>query len=123
PQDHDLAPTMLIADLLCVIDILEKPLLILHYLKERTFFQKALNLVGDELDFLGLYLDNGFNFVIADKDMMFTPTGLSAPIDRYYDAQDAGITLPKPKPKLSHLFTQITDRLNEKRPGGWTTIG
>jgi hypothetical protein len=123
PADHDLAPTVLIADLLCIIDILDKPLLLLHYLSERTHFQKALNLMGDELDFLGLYLENGFNFVIDDKDMMFTPTGMSGPIDRYYDAQDAGITQSKPKPNLSNLFTRIIDRLNERRPEGWTTVG
>lgn len=114
---------MLIADLLCIVDILDKPLLLLHYLSERMLFQKSLNLVGDELDFLGLYLENGFNFVLADKDMLFTPSGMSGPIDRYYDALDAGIAESKPKPNLSALFTQIIDRLNERRPGGWTTVG
>jgi hypothetical protein len=123
PADHDLAPTVLMADLLCIIDILDKPLLLLHYLSERTHFQKALNLMGDELDFLGLYLENGFNFVIDDKDMMFIPAGMSGPIDRYYDAQDAGITQSKPKPNLSKLFIRIIDRLNERRPAGWTTVG
>lgn len=123
PIDHELAPTVLIADLLCVVDILDKPLLLLHYLSERTYFQKALNLMGDELDFLGLYLENGFNFVIADKDMLFIPSGMSGPIDRYYDALDAGIAQSKPKPSLSAHFTQIIDRLNERRSGGWTTVG
>src|SRR4029077_16825591 len=46
PADHELAPTVLIADLLCIVDILDKPLLLLHYLSERTHFQKAHNLVG-----------------------------------------------------------------------------
>jgi hypothetical protein len=123
PVDHELAPTVLIADLLCIVDILDKPLLLLHYLSERTYLQKALNLVGDELDFLGLYLENGFNFVLADKDMLFIPSGMSGPIDRYYDALDAGIAQSKPKPSLSALVTQIIDRLNERRPGGWTTVG
>lgn len=123
PPDHDLAPTVLIADLLCIIEILDQPVLLLHYLSERTHLQKALNLVGDELDFLGLYLENGFNFVLADKNLLFVPTGMSAPIDQYYDALDAGVALPKPKPNLSTLFTQIIDRLNERRPTGWTTVG
>ena len=123
PADHALAPTVSIADLQCIVDILEKPLLLLHYLSERTYFQKTLNLLGDELDFLGLYLENGFNFVLADKNMLFVPSGMSGPIDRYYDALDAGIAQSKPKPNLSTLFTQIIDRLNERRPGGWTTVG
>ena len=123
PADHELAPTVLLADLLCIVDILDKPLLLLHYLSERTHFQKALTLVGDELDFLGLYLENGFNFVLPDKVKLFTPSGMSGPIDRYYDALDAGIAQSKPTPTLSPLFTQIIERLNERRPRGWTTVG
>ncbi|AHY52441.1 hypothetical protein [Bradyrhizobium japonicum] len=123
PQEHELAPTLLIADLICIVDILDKPLLLLHYLSERTYLQKAHDLLGDELDYLGIYLDNGFNFVLPQKDVLFNVAGLSGPIDRYYNALNAGITLPKPKPILSSLFTQIIDRLNEKRPMGWTTVG
>jgi hypothetical protein len=123
PQDHVLAPTILIADLLCIVDILDRPLLLLHYLTERLHLQKDHHLLGDELDFLGLYLENGFNFVLADKDMLFVPAGMSAPIDRYYNSLDAGIQRTKPRPSLSPLFSQIIDRLNERRPNGWTTIG
>ncbi|MCK1743054.1 hypothetical protein IVA80_19795 [Bradyrhizobium sp. 139] len=123
PQDHELAPTVLIADLLCIVDILDKPLLLLHYLSERTYFQKAHNLLGDELDYLGIYLDNGFNFALPEKDMLFNVAGLSGPIDSYYNALNAGIAPPKPEAILSPLFTQIIDRLNEKRPMGWTTVG
>jgi hypothetical protein len=123
PQDHELAPTILIADLLCIVDILEKPLLLLHYLSERMHFQKDHHLLGDELDFLGLYLENGFNFVLPAKDMLFVTAGMSAPIDRYYDSLDAGISRAKPRPSLSSLFGQIVDRLNERRPNGWTTVG
>jgi hypothetical protein len=123
PQDHELAPTILIADLLCIVDILEKPLLLLHYLSERIHFQKDHHLLGDELDFLGLYLENGFNFVLPDKDMLFVPAGMSAPIDRYYNSLDAGVTRAKPQPSLSSLFGQIVDRLTERRPNGWTTMG
>lgn len=123
PNDHELAPTILIADLLCIVEMLDRPLLLLHYLSERAYFQKVHNLLGDELDFLGLYLENGFNFVLADKDLLFTVAGMSAPIDRYYDGLDVGVAVPKPKPNLSAFFKQIIDRLNERRPDGWTTVG
>lgn len=123
PLDHELAPTILLADLLCIIDILGNPLLLLHYLTERAYFQKAHKLLGDELDFLGLYLENGFNFVLPNNDMLFVPSGMSGPIDRYYDASDAGLVRSKPKPKLSALFWEIINRLNERRPKGWTTVG
>jgi hypothetical protein len=123
PPDHDLAPTLLIADLVCVVDILDNPLLLLHYLSERAHFQKAFNLVGDELDFLGLYLETGFNLGVPKEQMLFAPSGMSERIDRYYTNRDAKFTHSKPKPNLSPLFRRIIDRLNERRSKGWTTVG
>jgi hypothetical protein len=123
PADHELAPTVSIADLLCLVDILDNPLLLLHYLSERMRFQKAFNLVGDEMDFLGLYLRTGFKLGFPDKEMLFTLSGMSQPIDCYYRNRDAGIAQPKPKPDLCPLFSKVIDRLNERRSGGWTTAG
>lgn len=124
PADHDLAPTILISDLGCITHILDNPLQALHYLAERSFFQKAFDLLGDELDFLGLYLVTGFNLAaIQQTGMRFVPSGMSAPLDRYYNGRDAGIKLPKPKMSLRPTFSQIIDHLANKRPPGWTTMG
>lgn len=124
PADHDLAPTILISDLGCVTDILENPLQILHYLAERSFFQKAFDLLGDELDFLGLYLVTGFNLAAMQReDMQFVPSGMSAPLDRYYISRDAGIKVPKPRMVLRPIFARIIAHLADTRPPGWTTIG
>ncbi|MBD9488737.1 hypothetical protein [Ensifer sp. ENS11] len=123
PQDHELAPTILIADLLCVIDILDNPLLLLHYLSERVHFQSSFELMGDELDFLGLYLATGFNLGKGDKTRVFAPSGMSEPIDRYFNSRDAGISISKPTARLSQHFRKIVDRLTDRRPHGWTTVG
>jgi len=124
PADHRLAPNIHIADLLCIVDILDNSLLLLHYLSERSFFQKSFTLLGDELDFLGLYLETGLNLADLERhDGQFSPTGMSEPIDRYYIGRDAGLKLPKPKMKLRPLFRNILERLNQTRPQGWTTVG
>ena len=122
PTDHHLAPTFSIADFMCLIDILDNPALVLHYLCERTFIQKSFdNLLGDEMDFLGLYLETGFNLAEIEKNNdFFVATGLSEPIDQYYNSRDAGVKLPKPKAKLRPLFRTIIERLSQKRPEGWT---
>jgi hypothetical protein len=123
-SDHQLAPTITIADFGSLAEILDNPVLFLHYLAERTHFQKAFMLLGDEMDFLGLYLSTGFNLAaIEDETMQFIPDGMSKPIDRFFDARDAGIVLPKPKAQLDPLFRSIIDRLAEKKPEGWTSIG
>jgi hypothetical protein len=123
PDDHQLAPMMNIADLGVVADILDRPVAFLHYLAERGPFQRTFELVGDELDFLGLYLENAFSLGGLPKDARFVPSGMSEHIDHYYDAKDAGISVPKPKARMSSYFASILDRLNARRPAGWTLIG
>lgn len=124
PEDHELAPTILIADLICISQILDNPLLFLHYLSERSYLQRSLELLGDELDFLGLYLSTGFNIsALREKNIRFISDGMSQPIDRYFMSREAGVNLPKPKAELRPLFRQIINRLVEIKPHGWTTIG
>jgi hypothetical protein len=123
PGDHELAPTILIADLLCIAEILDNPLLFLHYLSERSYLQRSLNLMGDELDFLGLYLATGFNSNVLREKNLFLLDGMSRPIDKYFMSREAGVNLPKPKAELRPLFRQIINRLIETKPPGWTTIG
>ncbi len=124
PEDHALAPTMMIADLRCVVDILENELLFLHYLSERSHLQKSLNLLGDELDFLGLYLTTGFNLAaLQGKFTEFSPSGMSAPIDRYYEGAQVGLKLRKPKMELRPFFRDIVDRITQVKPPAWTLVG
>ncbi|ATE65259.1 hypothetical protein [Rhizorhabdus dicambivorans] len=123
PADHELAPMMNIADLLAVADILDRPVVFLHYLAERGPFQRAFELFGDELDFLGLYLQTGFNLGGVPQDMRLVPSGMSEAIDRYYDARDAGKLISKPRPRLSTYFLSILDTLALRQPSGWTLIG
>ncbi|MER9368178.1 hypothetical protein NKI66_19500 [Mesorhizobium sp. M0518] len=124
PQDHALAPSILIADLQCLVEILDNPLLLLHYLSERSYLQKSLSLLGDELDYLGLYLVSGFNLAqLNEKFSQFSPSGMSAPIDRYYEGREAGLNLPKPKMELRPLFRDIVERITQLKPAGWTLIG
>ncbi len=124
PADHDLAPTISIADFMCVIDILDSPIPLLHYLSERKFVQKSFKLLGDEMDFLGLYLETGFNLAAVEKqhDNVLI-TELSGQIDRYYDSRDVGMKLAKPMIKLRPLFRNIVERISQRRPEGWTIVG
>lgn len=123
PADHKLAPSIHLSDLNCIFDILGDPVFILHYLSERNYFQSSFELLGDELDFLGLYLKTGFNLgYLENEEALFSPSGMSEPIDRYYMSLEAGVRLPKPKVKLQPIFRKIIERLSERRPEGWITI-
>jgi hypothetical protein len=124
PAEHSLAPSLHIADLICVVEMLENEILFLHYFSERFHFQKQFDLLGDELDFLGLYLSTGFNLGAKSEDMRrMVISGMSGPIDRFYDGTDAGLSVLKPKARLHRIYSDIVERLCERKPNGWTTIG
>ena len=124
PEGHQLAPTMLISDLRCIVEILDNPLLFYHYLSERYYFQKSLEVLGDELDFLGLYLVSCLNLArLQQENMRFTPTGMSASIDQYFEGLHTGVSVKKPKVELGKYFQQVVERLGERQPEGWTTVG
>jgi hypothetical protein len=124
PDDHSLAPSVLFADLESVIDVLDNELLFLHYLTERSYLQKTQQILGDELDFLGLYLASGFNLPsFQDLGWSFSPSGMSDPIDRYYIGREAGLKLSKPQASLRPYFRSIVERLVRLKPPGWTLAG
>ena len=124
PADHMLAPTILITDLGCIAEILDNPLVFYHYMSERYYFQKSFEVLGDELDFLGLYLVSCFNLAgLQGAEMRFTPTGMSSSIDHYYESLHAGVRVPKPKVELGKYFREVVERLGERQPDGWTAVG
>jgi len=124
PEGLELAPTMNLADLCVMVDILDSPLLMVDYLIERERLQKALAVFGDELDFLALYLSTGFNFAsFEDEVHSLAISGMSEPIDKYYMSLHVGVQLKKPTLRLSPYFEKIIKAVETRRSPGWTTLG
>ena len=123
PSATRLAPTLNVADLICISDILDEPAYFLHYFAERERIQRAFGLVGDELDYLGLYLRSGFGMSGADApDAKIMLNGLSEPIDRYYLSAHAGVSVPKPAPGMHLELGCIIGEIQKRRVPGWTTV-
>ena len=123
PTDHGLAPCIAIADLECVLDILSQPPIIVHYLIERSRQQRAITAHGDELDWLGLYLDTLFNFHgLEESNPVMVIVGMSQIVDDYYTAVDAGLNPTKPTPQLSNLWRDLISSLELRSKLGWLTI-
>jgi Holliday junction resolvase len=118
-----LAPTLNLADLECVVDLLDRPGYFLHYFIERERLQKSLDVIGFEGDYLGLYLDTGFNIWEIEKGR---PTlniiGMSTAMDRYYSSRDIGYMMPKPSPKTTPYFKSLIEAIHERQFPGWTSI-
>ena len=123
PSATRLAPTLNVADLICVSDILDQPARFLHYLTERERIQREFGFLGDELDLLGLYLRTGFGISGADApESSIVLSGLSEPIDRYYLSAHAGVAVPKPEPSTHPELGRILEAVQKRRVQGWTTV-
>ncbi len=124
PEEYESCPTMTLADFETVFDILEHPVQIIHYLTQRTELEKKVTIVGDELDFLGLYFTTLLNMnSLKEEDGEFMISGMSEPIDRYYNSRDHGVEVVKPKPQTSKLFKNIFLKLEERSTPRWSEIG
>lgn len=119
-EDMLLGATMNVADLECVVEILQSPARIVHYFLERQRFQKTISTHADELDLLGFYLETGFNVSQLETRVdTLTLDGMSGPIDKFYTSRDAGVKIEKPRPKISPYFYRLTDGLERRKPERW----
>ena len=117
------APTLNLADFELVIEILEKPSFLLHYFAERQRVQKDGHIFADEMDFLGCYMDTGLNLGdLEAQRLSLTLTGMSKPIDHYYNSNDASVAVSKPKPKLARYMASLVSFIEGRALPGWTTI-
>lgn len=116
--------TMTLADLGTCIDILDRPLFFLHYLIGREHIQRAAPIFGDELDYLGTYLNSGLDLaevVAGTHKGMFSR--MSMAIDAYHLALGMGRDAAKPRPRVPPYVAAVLDKLEVGQRAGWTTTG
>ena len=128
PDDFQSCPSMNLADFQTLFDFLEHPVQIIHYLERRREIEKKYKIIGDELDFMGMYITTLLDFGIfsgyAESDgNIINIVGMSKSLDNYYQSKDAGINIPKPQPKISSWFKQIFEQLEKRSTPGWSQIG
>lgn len=122
PEMLELATTLNIADLACVADILSRPSQFLHYFSRRAQVQRSADVVGFELDFLGLYLATNFDMAAANGHHRLVITAMSRDVDLHYRNSEIGRPADKPGPRLHPFFEALLDQLEIRRPRGWTTM-
>ncbi|EDT37483.1 hypothetical protein [Burkholderia ambifaria] len=123
PDDLRLAPTLGIADFEVVADILSEPAYFLHYFSERERIQKTSDIFGDELDYLGFYLETGFNVAsIENEKVALSISGMSHDIDHYYTSRDAGVIVPKPLPKVHAHVARIVESVRQRGAKAWAVM-
>ncbi|HEY5712606.1 MAG TPA: hypothetical protein VIT38_11990 [Allosphingosinicella sp.] len=124
PADLELPPTLGLADLCIVADILDDPFYFLHYFLARSRIQGQMAIFGDELDYLGTYLSCGLELPEIQAGThkgMFS--GMSLAIDRYHMALGIGHEVEKPRPAVKPFVEAILRRLRSRGTPSWTTMG
>ncbi|EKO85233.1 hypothetical protein LEP1GSC020_1457 [Leptospira interrogans serovar Grippotyphosa str. 2006006986] len=127
PESFVPCPTLNLADFETVFDILEHPVQILHYFERRSELEldENVEIIGDELDYLGFYLSTLFSqgqIQETGKDFLVLST-MSKAIDDYYTLKDAGEKVQKPTIEFNDLFKQIFLKLENRSVHRWAEFG
>ena len=123
PDDHTLAPCMLLTDLEIVFDILEPAGQKLHYLRRRTELATHMVTMGDEIDHLGLYLANGFNIGESEfGGVALHLVEMSKEIDDFCVARAEGVKVRKPRLRLSKWWSDICASVEQRAFHRWTDV-
>ena len=122
-KDFSATPTITLADLEVVFDILTSVPQKIHYLVRRAELEEHMQYRGDELDLLGLYLKTGFNLgkeEFEPKELIFS--AMSEKVDEYYVALDQDIIRNKPTLELIKWWKDIQIRIEERCPYRWSEV-
>jgi len=120
---YPLAPCISLADFEVLVDLLEEPHVRLHYIRQRASTMLTHQVVGDELDMLGLYLDTSLNFGgLQPGEQSITLNGYSARLDRYYMAKDERENARKPRRATIAWFNRLCEQISKRPMLGWSEL-
>jgi hypothetical protein len=124
PTTVDPAPTLALAQLETVFDILETQSEKLHYLKRRAEFESQAAYIAEEIDLLSFYLETGFNVGGLESDgtplMLY---GSSASLDDYLMSHKRGLAAKKPYPRRTKWWTDMLLSIEKSNVLGWIECG
>ena len=123
-SDIEMSPTMSLAHLEIIFEILEGSCEKLHYLVRRAEFEKNADSIGDEIDLLAFYLDTGFNIGNAEfTQQRLVLLGLSNIFEPFFRKELSKSETPKPKRKLTRWWRSIIQHIESRQSERWTEVG
>jgi len=118
-----LVPSICFTDLEVILDTLDSQAERIHYLARRAEIERAMAYRGDELDLFALYVDTGFGLGELEGPGHFLDMGLkSKELDPYFVGRANGVSVPKPKLKLTEWWRQTLARIEDVRNEFWTEV-
>ncbi len=118
-------PSVSIHDLEVIFTILENEVEALHYLMRRAELENQIHYLGDEGDLLGFYLDTAFNLGDAETsgEYSFNLMLKSKELDPYFVGRERGVSVTKPRLKLTKWWRDIINYVIERKIDHWTEVG
>lgn len=123
-SEVDMAPTMTLADLESIFEVLDGQIQKLHYLARRAELERHTNYSGGELDLLALYLETGFN--IGDLEFESPSLLLDGKFQQlapYFMRHETGRKVRKPRLVLSKWWSDMVKHTEKVKPLGWSRLG
>lgn len=113
-------PTMSIADLDTVCEVLHEQSTIVHYLRRRASFEVNALYKADEIDLLAFYLDTGFNIGEEEFNGLYLNLyGGSDELNSLYKRRAQGEKITPRAPARSALFKRLIAGIEASKGEGW----
>lgn len=117
---EELAPSINLTDLESVFDLLPLAAQKIHYLQRRRELEANIDYVGDELDLLAWYLDEGFNLgTDLDKYSLFNVSLKSKELDNYIIGSANNEEVIKPELQMTKWWKDMLTRMEQKQFQSW----
>lgn len=122
----DISPSMTLADLEMLFEILETDSEKIHYFARRSQLDKNTIYNADEPDLLAFYLKTGFNIVKTEFDEM--------PLELYGESEEVfndyylnknhvdNNIIPKPRPRRTRWWQDIINKVEATKNPCWTEV-
>jgi hypothetical protein len=120
-KDLEPAATLHLHELENVIELLDQPALLFHYLHRRAEIEAANDLLTGEGGLLALYLATGFDlgdFEGAESHSLALPT-MEHELEPYFMGKELHRPVPKPKRRLTGWWKDILASLEKRQTLGW----
>jgi hypothetical protein len=113
--------TLPLHDLECVLDLLERPSMIFHYLRRRVELEATTEVMSEEMGLLALYLATGFDLGELEGDernRLALPT-LADQLEPYFMGKEKGEPVPKPQMRLRPWLRDMLEKFEDRKFLGW----
>jgi hypothetical protein len=118
-----LVPSICYTDLEVIFETLDSQAERIHYLARRAEIERTMEYRGDEMDLFALYIDTGFNVGEWESPGHFLNLGLkSKELDPYFVARANGVSVPKPRVRLTDWWRRILARIEDVQMECWTEV-